>query len=159
MSRRRAGLTALLAAAALIAPAALAAPAHASTTASGCTVTPRKPVFTGDFTSDGRKKIEYKVDITCDGGRTVYVTQERWENDNYSADDLQGTTHFNIHFNSATTVTKSAIQALPTDGIGEGSDYAEVYESISFYVASDGNPPVISADTPWEFSSIVSIRE
>ena len=56
-------------------------------------------------------------------------------------------------------VTNSAVQALPTDGIGEGSDYAEVYESISFYVASDGNPPVISADTPWEFSSVVSIHE
>jgi hypothetical protein len=46
---------ALLSAAALAAPVVLAASAHASTTSSGCTVTPRKPVFTNTSTSDGRK--------------------------------------------------------------------------------------------------------
>ena len=150
---------ALLATAALAAPVVLAAPAHASTTASGCTVTPRKPVFTNTFTSDGRKKMEYKVDITCDAGRTANVTQRRWEQDNLSSDDLQGTTGYNVHFLSRTTVTKSSIQALPTDGIGEGSDYAEVYQQVSFHVTSDDSPPVISAETPREASSVVSVRE
>src|SRR6476660_6313921 len=138
---------ALLSAAALAAPVVLAAPAHASTTASGCTVTPRKPVFTNTFTGDGRKKIEYKVDITCEAGRTANVTQQRMEQDNLSSDDLQGTTHYNVHFNSRTTVTKSAVQALPTDGIGEGQDYAEVYQTVTFHVTSDDNPPIVSAET------------
>ena len=111
------------------------------------------------LTSDGRKKIEYKVDITCDAGRTANVTQQRWEHDNLSTDDLQGTTGYNVHFLSRTTVTKSAIQALPTDGIGEGYDYAEVYQPVSFHVTSDDTPPVISADTRWESSPVVSIRE
>ncbi len=150
---------AFLAAGALAAPVVLAAPAHASTTASGCTVTPRKPVFTNTFTSDGRKKIEYKVDITCDAGRTANVTQKRMEQDSLSSDDLQGTTHYNVHFNSRTTVTKSSVQALPTDGIGEGQDYAEVYELVTFHVTSDDNPPIISAETWPEASSVVSIHE
>jgi hypothetical protein len=158
-SHNRAKLAAVLAAGALIMPVALAAPAHASTTESGCTVTPRKPVATGDLTSDGRKKIEYKLDITCDAGRSIYVTQERWEDDTFSSDDLQGTTHYNVHFNGTTTVTKSSIQALPADGFGEGDNYAEVYQYESFHVTSDGNPPVVSADTYWEASSVASIRE
>jgi hypothetical protein len=159
-SRSKGGLAALLTAAALIAPAAFAAPAHASRTESGCTVTPRKPVFTQKFTNDGRKKIEYKVDITCDGGRSVDVTQQRWEQDNYSADDLEGTTHYNdVHFNSRTTVTKSVVKALPTDGVGEGDNYAEVFQKVRFKVTSDDNPPVVSGLTAWDSSSVVSIHE
>ncbi|HEY7008660.1 MAG TPA: hypothetical protein VH395_06965 [Jatrophihabitantaceae bacterium] len=159
MSRTRGGLAALLTAAALIAPAALAAPAHASTTESGCTVTPHKPTATGDLASNGQKEISYKLDISCSAGRSVYVTEERWENDNFSSDDFLGSTPYNIHFNGTTTVTKNWVQALPTDGVGEGSDYAEVYESVSFYVVSDGNPPVTSPSTWWEFSPTASIRE
>jgi hypothetical protein len=159
MSRRRGALAALLTAGALIAPAALAAPAHA-TTDSGCTITPHNPRATGDLTGSGAKKVEYKVDITCSAGRSVYVTQERWEEDNFSLDDKQGTTHWNdIHFSTKSTVTKSTVKPLPTDGVGEGENYAEVYQRVNFYVVSDDVPPIVSSTTPWDYSSTISIHE
>lgn len=161
MSRIHGGLVTLLAtAAALIAPAVLAAPAaHASTTESGCTVTPYKPVATGDTYPDGVKKIKYKVDITCDGGRTAHVTQQRKEQDNLSGDDLLGTTSWSVHFDSRSTVTKSVTGPLPADGWAEGDNYAEPYQNTRFYVVDDGTPPVTSPTTKWEKSAVASIRE
>jgi hypothetical protein len=158
MLRNREGLAALLAAGAMIVPVALAVPAHA-TTLSGCTVTPRKPVFAQTWTNDGRKNVTYKVDITCSSGRSIDVTQKRWEADNYSSDDLGGTTYYHLHFDQTDTVTKSVTKPLPTDGVGEGDNYAEVYQKSDFYVTSDDNPPVVSKTTAWESSSIISIHE
>lgn len=159
MSRTHGGLAALVATtAALIAPAVFAAPAHATTT-SGCTVTPYKPVAVAGTYPDGAKKIQYKVDITCDGGRTAHVTQQRWEQDKYSSDDNLGSTSWSVHFNSRTTVHETVTKPLPADGWGEGANYAEPYQRVHFYVVDDGNPPVTSKTTAWQYSAVASIRE
>ncbi len=133
-------------------PLAMAVPANATVTSSGCTVTPLAPEFHNQWTSAGDKRIQYKVQVTCSAGRSVSVTQERWEADTTSADDYIGTSTLTNDFTSAGgTVTRTVTATLP-DADPWGDDNEEMYQRVRFTVTSVGNPPVVSAVTSWDYS-------
>lgn len=129
MSRSKAAVKALAVAAAVAMPVGLALPAYAST-ASGCTVTPKKPVFAG-FNDNGVKLVDYRIDVTCSSGRTVDIIQQRYEQDWPDADDLLGTTRFSEDFTgSGGSLTLSNVRTLPdTDAL---DSYEEVYQQVHF---------------------------
>jgi len=156
MSFSRKALLALTGFAALAMPLAVAGSASASTTASGCTVTPLKPVY--DHTnSSGQKVIKYETKVYCDAGRSIEIQDERSDQDYWSADDYYGKTIYNIRFDNAATVYKSVLKVLPdADSLAEGEDSEEMYHAVGFQVTSDNG--VASAWTSWENSPVVSFR-
>ena len=154
MSFSRKVLLALTGFAALAMPLAVAGSASASTTASGCTVTPLTPVY--DHTdSSGQKVIKYETRVTCDAGRSIEIQDERLEQDRTSADDYYGTTIYNIRFDKSATVYKSVLKVLP-DADAWGDDNEEMYHAVAFQVTSDNG--VVSAWTSWENSPVVSFH-
>lgn len=154
MSFSRKVLLALTGVAALAMPLAVAGSASASTTASGCTVTPLKPVY--DHTnSSGQKVINYETKVYCDAGRSIQIQDERLDQDWTSADDNYGTTIYNIRFDNAATVYKSILKVLP-DADAWGDDNEEMYHAVRFQVTSDNG--VVSAWTSWENSPVVSFH-
>lgn len=149
MSRRKHALAILAALASFALPLGIAGPAHATTTTSGCTVTPRTPEFHNDWTASGEKRIQYKVDVTCTAGRSITITQERWEEDWTSADDFIGSTTLTNDFTAAGgTVTRTVTATLP-DADGWGDDNEEMYQRVQFTVSSNG---VTSPVTSWDYS-------
>ena len=156
MSFSRKVVLALTGIAALAMPLAVAGSASASTTSTGCTVTPLKPVF--DHTdSSGDKVIKYETKVYCDAGRSIEIQDERLEQDWTSPDDYYGTTIYNISFDSAATVYKSVLKVLPdADSLAEGEDSEEMYHAVGFQVTSDNG--VVSAWTSWENSPVVSFH-
>ena len=154
MSFSRKVVLALTGVAALAMPLAVAGSASASTTASGCTVTPLKPVY-DHMNSSGQKVIKYETKVYCDAGRSIEIQDERLEQDNWSADDYYGTTIYNIRFNGAATEYKSVLQVLP-DADAWGDDNEEMYHAVRFQVTSDNG--VVSAWTPWENSPEVTFH-
>ena len=147
-------LLALTGVAAMAMPLAVAGSASASTTASGCTVTPLTPVF--DHTdSSGQKVIKYETKVYCDAGRSIEIQDERLEQDWTSADDYYGTTIYNIRFDNAATVYKSVLKVLP-DADAWGDDNEEMYHAVGFQVTSDNG--VVSAWTSWENSPVASFH-
>ena len=156
MSFSRKAALALTGLAALAMPLAVAGAASASTTASGCTVTPLKPVY--DHTnSSGNKVIKYETKVYCDAGRSIEIQDERLDEDYLSADDYYGTTIYNIRFDNAATVYKSVLKVLPdADSVTEGEDKEEMYHAVGFQVTSDNG--VVSAWTNWENSPMVQFH-
>jgi hypothetical protein len=61
-------------------PVLVGAPAQASTTANGCTVTPRTATVTG-LDQTGHKIVDYRVTATCVKGVSLTVEQQAWEYD------------------------------------------------------------------------------
>jgi len=156
MSFSRKALLALTGFAALAMPLAVAGSASASTTASGCTVTPLKPVY-DHMNGSGQKMIKYETKVYCDAGRSIEIQDERRDQDYWSADDYYGTTIYNIRFDNAATVYKSVLKVLPdADSLAEGEDSEEMYHAVGFQVTSDNG--VVSAWTSWENSPVVSFR-
>ena len=155
MSFSRKALLALTGIAAMAMPLAVASSASASTTASGCTVTPLKPVY--DHTnSSGQKVIKYETKVYCDAGRSVQIQDKRLDQDWTSADDLYGVTIYNnVSFDSPATVYKSVLKVLP-DADAWGDDNEEMYHEVAFQVTSDNG--VVSAWTNWEDSPVVSFH-
>jgi len=154
MSFSRKALLALTGFAALAMPLAVAGSASASTTASGCTVTPLKPVY--DHTnSSGQKVIKYETKVYCDAGRSIEIQDERRDQDYWSADDYYGTTIYNIRFDNAATVYESVLKVLP-DADAWGDDNEEMYHAVAFQVTSDNG--VVSSWTSWENSPVVSFH-
>src|SRR5258708_18843654 len=133
-------------------PLAVAGTGSASTTASGCTATPLKPVY--DHTnSSGQKVIKYETKVYCDAGRSIEIQDERRDQDYWSADDYYGTTIYNIRFDNAATVYKSVLKGLPdADSLAEGEDSAEMYHAVGFQVTSHNGG--VSAWTSWETSPV-----
>ena len=156
MSFSRKVLLALTGVAALAMPLAVAGSASASTTASGCTVTPLKPVY--DHTnSSGQKVIKYETKVYCDAGRSIEIQDERRDQDYWSADDYYGTTIYNIRFDNAATVYKSVLKVLPdADSLAEGEDYEEMYHAVGFQVTEDNG--YVAPWTNWENSPVVQFR-
>ena len=156
MSFSRKAALALTGLAALAMPLVVAGAASASTTSTGCTVTPLKPVY--DHTnSGGNKVIRYDTKVYCDAGRSIEIQDERLEQDNLSADDYYGTTIYNISFDSADTVTKSVLKVLPdADSWAEGEDYEEMYHAVGFQVTEDNG--YVAPWTNWENSPMVQFR-
>ena len=124
---------------------ALASPASAATS-SGCTVNPLKPIFAG-FNSSGVKLLDYRVSVSCSAGRTVFIEQERYEEDDWpNGDDFLGATSWN----TSGVVTLSNVRTLVDGEIG----YEEVYQNVRFRVSSNG---VTSPWTSWQKSAVLSI--
>ena len=154
MSFSRKALLALTGIAALAMPLAVAGSASASTTASGCTVTPLKPVF--DHTnSSGNKVIKYETKVYCDAGRSIEIQDERLDQDWTSADDYYGTTIYNISFDNAATVYKSVLKVLP-DADAWGDDNEEMYHAVGFQVTEDNG--YVAPWTSWENSPMVTFH-
>ena len=155
MSFSRKALLALMTGVAAVAmPLAVAGSASASTTASGCTVTPLTPVY-DHMNSSGQKVIKYETRVTCDAGRSVQIQDETLEQDWTSADDYYGTTIYNIRFDKSATVYKSVLKVLP-DADAWGDDNEEMYHATAFQVTSDNG--VVSAWTSWENSPVVTFH-
>ena len=155
MSFSRKALLALMTGVAAVAmPLAVAGSASASTTASGCTVTPLTPVY-DHMNSSGQKVIKYETRVTCDAGRSIQIQDETLEQDWTSADDYYGTTIYNIRFDKSATVYKSVLKVLP-DADAWGDDNEEMYHAVGFQVTSDNG--VVSAWTSWENSPVVTFH-
>ncbi|MFT3833310.1 MAG: hypothetical protein QM711_08320 [Micropruina sp.] len=124
---------------------AAATNAHAVST-SGCTATPLTPEYA--YTqSNGVKVLNYKIAVSCSSGRTAYITQERWEEDDWpNGDDHLGTSTFSARG----TTTLNNYRTLVDGEIGQ----EEVYQKIRFYVVSDNG--VVSAWTGWHNSAVRS---
>jgi len=151
---RKAVLALMTGVAAVAMPLAVAGSASASTTASGCTVTPLKPVY-DHMNSSGQKVIKYETKVYCDAGRSIEIQDQTLEQDWTSADDYYGTTIYNIRFDSAATVYKSVLKVLP-DADAWGDDNEEMYHAVGFQVTSDNG--VVSAWTSWENSPVVTFH-
>jgi hypothetical protein len=140
--RSRRALAAALLATAL--PLVAVGPAHASTTESGCTVSPLTPVYTY-INPAGDKVIRYNMTVTCDANRTVEIEQHVHEADTINADDHITTSNRLRFFGSTDTVTMWLENSLPDTEIGD----EEMYQHVSFRVTSNG---VTSPWTDWEDS-------
>ena len=156
MSFSRKAALALTGLAALAMPLAVAGAASATTTSTGCTVTPLKPVF--DHTnSSGDKVIRYDTKVTCDAGRSIEILDERRDQDNFSLDDFEGSIIYNHRFDSAATVTESVQAVLPdADSLAEGEDKEEMYHSVGFQVTPDNGPA--ASWTNWDDSPVVQFH-
>ena len=154
MSFSRKAALALTGIAALAMPLAVAGAASASTTSTGCTVTPLKPVL--DHTnSSGDKVIKYETKVYCDVGRSIEIQDERLEQDWTSADDYYGTTIYNIRFDTAATVYKSVLKVLPdADVLGDHNE--EMYHAVGFQVTEDNG--YVAPWTDWEDSAVVQFH-
>ena len=140
--RSRRALAAALLATAL--PLVAVGPAHASTTESGCTVSPLTPVYTY-INPAGDKVIRYNMTVTCDANRTVEIEQHIHEADTINADEHIWTSNRSRYFATTSTVTMWLEKALPDTEIGQ----EEMYQHVSFRVESNG---VTSPWTDWEDS-------
>ena len=155
MSFSRKAALALTGLAALAMPLAVAGAASASTSA-GCTVTPLKPVF-DHLNSSGNKVIRYDTKVSCDAGRSIEILDERRDQDNFSADDFEGSKVYNLRFDSAGTVTESVQAVLPdADDFAEGADSEEMYHSVGFQVTEDNG--YVSPWTNWDDSPMVQFH-
>jgi hypothetical protein len=156
MSFSRKAALALTGLAALAMPLAVAGAASATTTSTGCTVTPLKPVF-DHLNSSGNKVIRYDTKVYCDAGRSIEILDERRDQDNYSLDDFEGSIIYNLRFDSAATVTKSVQAVLPdADSFAEGADKEEMYHSVGFQVTPDNGSA--APWTNWDDSPVVQFH-
>ena len=149
MSFSRKALLALTGVVAFAMPLAVMGSASASTTFSGCTVTPLKPVY-DHMDSSGQKVIKYETKVYCDAGRSIEIQDERLEYDNLSANDYYGTTIYNLTFDSADTRYVSVVKVLP-DADGLFDQVEEMFHQTGFQVTPDDGP--VSGWTPgWDGS-------
>ena len=153
MSFSRKAALALTGLAALAMPLAVAGAASATTTSTGCTVTPLKPVW--DHTdSSGNKVIRYDTKVSCSAGRSIEILDERRDQDNFSLDDFEGSIVYDHRFDSAGTVTESVQKALPdADDWTEGANTEEMYHAVGFQVTEDNG--YVSPWTDWDDSAMV----
>jgi hypothetical protein len=152
----------LVAAAALVAPVLAAAPVDASTSDSGCTVTPERPRYAGFNNASNIPVVKYKVTVSCDAGLAAQVNQERWEQDLVSRegeapDDLTGESTKVLNFPNGGTKEWVVLRALPNTGPANEGAIEEVYQAVSFRVKVIGFPP-ISSWTPFELTNIRAIH-
>ena len=156
MSFSRKAALALTGLAALAMPLAVAGAASATTTSTGCTVTPLKPVF-DHLNSSGNKVIRYDTKVYCDAGRSIEILDERRDQDYWSTDDFEGSKIYDIPFDSAATVTESVQAVLPdADSLAEGADKEEMYHSVGFQVTPDNGPA--APWTNWDDSPMVQFH-
>jgi hypothetical protein len=149
-----------IAAAALVAPLLIVAPSEASTTDSGCTVTPQRPVYSGVNNQNNIPLVDYKITITCDPGLLIDLEQVRWEQDLVSRegeapDDRTGTFARQFDFTNGGTKKIKVRAPLPNTGPANEGAVEEVYQAVRFSVTSG---PVTSAFTPYELTSVRSIH-
>ncbi|NYD77326.1 hypothetical protein [Arthrobacter cupressi] len=128
---------------------ALGTPAQASTLYS-CTVTPLKPIFS-HFNTSGVKVLDYRITASCTSSRSLYIQQQRWEDDSWpNGDDYLGGTDFSRYLSAGTSTTIHNYRTLVDGELG----YEEVYQKVRFKVGSGG---VWSGYTGWQNSAVLSI--
>ena len=128
--------------------------AEASTTQSGCTVTPIKPIYAQRDNDSGDKIIRYQVNVACAANRTAVVDWQGVEEDGstwYRTDRDDGifSRTVSVRFVSAGATTLSYERTLPDTESGK----EEIYQKVRFYVVSNG---VASQRTAWERTPYVS---
>ena len=155
MNRSKTALKALVAAAALAVPVGLTIPAQA-TTSNGCTVTPSTPFANGDIDAGGVKQVDYKASVSCTGAYTIYVTQQRWEQDTPGGDDLIGTSTLTHTFPAGGGALTWTVTGDLPDWDGALDNYAEVYQATKFKVR---NGAVTSSYTAYQNSAVRSIHQ
>ncbi len=130
-------------------PVALAAPALATTTKGGCSVTPLRPVYK-PATLFSEAKVDYRVKVYCDAGRSVEIWQERYEEDPPpNPDDKLGLRHkwnltYVISDTQVVSIERSAPDTEPTP--------EEVYQLVRFRVTPFFGEA--GSRTPWEKSPV-----
>jgi hypothetical protein len=154
MLRSKTALKALVAAAALAVPVGLMVPAQANSS-SGCTVVPLTPQANGTIDVNGNKMVDYKMTVVCSIGRTIHITDSRWEDDPVGGDDATGTSFIDRDYTQvAGNTTITVTRALPdTDDLFD--NYEEVYHRVHFTVSSNG---VTSPFTAWQYSGVRAIQ-
>ena len=145
---------------AMVAPLVVAAPGNASTTDSGCTVSPKRPVFSGLNNGSNIPLIDYKAEVTCEAGLSIELWMQRWEQDlvtreGEAPDDLTGVTIKTLDFTDADTVTVRVRKPLPNTGPANEGAVEEVYSAVGFYVTSG---PVTSDFTGYELTQVREIH-
>ncbi len=151
---------AAITAAALVAPLLIAGSGAASTTDSGCTTTPKRPIFSGEYNGSNIPLVDYKVDVTCEAGLSIEVWMQRNEQDLVSRegdpdDDLTGLTIRTLDFTEAGTKTIRVRKALPNTGPANEGAVEEVYSGVGFFVSSG---PVTSDFTGYELTQVRAIH-
>jgi hypothetical protein len=133
------------------APLCFVVPAEATTSDSGCSVTPVKPYVTG-IDKSGVKLVRYDIRISCDANRSIQVQHQYWEEDfNDNADEFIGSRTFTRTFDAAGSLTTGATRRLPdTEDSKE-----EMYQRARFRVTSNG---VTSAKTSYERTKYRAIQ-
>ena len=149
-----------LAAGALMVPLLVASPGHATTTDSGCTVTPERPVYSGINNGGNIPLVDYKITAQCDAGLTLHLDQVRKEQDTNAregdpVDDQTGTFQKDFTFPNGGTKHITVRVPLPNTGPANEGPKEEVYQEVSFSVT---NGPVTSAPTAYELTSTRSIH-
>jgi hypothetical protein len=144
----------------LTAPLLVTVPAQASTTDSGCTVTPKRPEFSGKYNKNNIPLVDYKIEMTCNPGRTLHLEQERWEQDLVSRegdapDDLTGTFARSFSFPDGGTKRIKVRTPLPNTGPANEGAVEELYQAVRFQVTLED---VTSAFTAWELTQVRSIH-
>jgi len=141
---------ALAAATAAVATVGLAAtPAQASTTSSGCTVTPHVVRFY-DYNANNKKRVLLRVDIKCHNNRWINLAQQGWEDDNTpndTTDDRWYTKNQWVKVNANTLHRVNTITVMP-DTPNDGAE--ELYQKARYRVRTIEQYPVTSEWTQWE---------
>jgi hypothetical protein len=155
-ARRAAAGAALIPLAAAAVVATTSIPAEASTSRSGCTVTPLPPIYAGYHNSAAVKMIRYRLTVTCAANRTAVMEWQGVEEDwslgwphKKNPDDGDWSRTVRVSFGSASTRTLIYDNDLPDTESG----YEEMYHKVRFRVISNG---VESAFTAWERTPYVS---
>ncbi len=143
----------------LAAPLLVTVPSGATTTDRGCTVTPKRPEFSGKYNKSNVPLIDYKIEMTCDAGLVLHLEQERREQDLVSRegeapDDLTGTFARDFSFPNGGTKRLKVRSPLPNTGPANEGAVEEVYQSVRFKVT---NEPVTSSFTDWDPTQVRSI--
>jgi hypothetical protein len=115
-----ASLAVVLTAAAL--PVATAVPAAAQTTHGRCTVTPLDPVVV-----QNGQKLNFRIEVLCEAGRTIEVKQSLWEQDSGPRDSRGEKTHKKTFNETETVVIDHVVDAFNTESGAE-----EVFQEIQF---------------------------
>lgn len=149
-----------LTAGALMVPVLMASPGHATTTDSGCTVTPERPVYSGINNAANIPLVDYKITAHCDAGLTLHLEQVREEQDTNARegdpiDDQTGTFAKDFTFPNGGTKHIRVRVALPNTGPANEGAVEEVYQKVRFSVT---NGPVTSPFTAYELTQTRSIH-
>jgi hypothetical protein len=129
-------------------PVALAVPASATITKDGCSVTPLRPVYKAAVPRS-EAKVEYRVRVRCDAGRSVVIWHERYEEDpSPNPDDYLGSHAWAlIYVLSGTQVVSIETAAPDTESTSEEA-YHRVKFQVTPFFGEAGNKK------PWEKSPV-----
>jgi hypothetical protein len=136
-------------------PVAFATPASASTSEHGCTVDPLKP-STHDDSSWNSKRVDFRIQVDCNGDKTVEIRQLRVGNEDGGRHHtiLGFSTFWESFDHSSDSVTLHSPDHVPNL---DRNHNEEVFQFVSFRVRS-GQSDHWSDWTNWEKSDVATIH-